>query len=67
MSPEKLWNTVPRSDYRMWQMILKDSKMSKNIQNVSASFGVKKQKAEAIIEEYQLTGCMIIQSKMNFK
>jgi hypothetical protein len=67
MQPAMTLPTVARCDYQTWKLILNDSNLSRNVTNVSESFGINFNKANAIIQEYKESGCIIMQSKLNFK
>jgi hypothetical protein len=60
-------NIISKSDYGMWKVILNDSLLIRNRAYVSDVFKIGIEKVEAVIDEFHDSGCVIIQSKINFK
>jgi hypothetical protein len=58
-------NTIARHEFEMFKVILNDSKLIKNAEYVSQSFKVNIDRVNAIFNEYNVTGCVIINSKIN--
>lgn len=67
MSPHLKLRIISRNNFNMFRMILNDSKLIENIKYASTVFNVAEANMSAIITEYKETGCVIIQSKMNYK
>jgi len=59
-------NTIARHEFEMFKVILNYSKLSKNATYVSQSFKVNLDRVRAIFEEYNITGCVIVNSKINY-
>ena len=59
-------NTIARHEFEMFKVILNDSKLSKNATYVSQSFKVNIDRVRAIFDEYNMTGCVIVNSKINY-
>ena len=59
-------NTIARHEFEMFRVILNDSKLSKNASYVSQSFKLNIDRVRAIFEEYNISGCVIVNSKINY-
>jgi hypothetical protein len=59
-------NTIARHEFEMFRVILNDSKLIRNAQYTSESFKVNIDRVRAIFEEYNITGCVIVNSKINY-
>lgn len=56
---------IPRTDFNMWRTILNDSKLIKSPKYISESFNIPYVKVTAVLDEFEASGCVIIQSKLN--
>ena len=57
---------IAKSEFETFRVILRDSKLIKCPQYVSQSFKISLAHVNAVIDEYNKSGCVIIQSKMNY-
>ena len=57
---------IAKSEYETFRVILRDSKLIKCPQYVSQSFKISLSHVNAVIDEFNESGCVIIQSKMNY-
>jgi len=60
-------NSISKYDYNMWRVILNDTVLIRNRAYVSDVFKIHIDKVEAVIDEFYESGCVIMQSKINFK
>mgnify|MGYP003464132842 FL=1 len=66
MSPHLQNRIIAKSEYETFRVILRDSKLIKCPQYVSQSFKISLSHVNAVIDEFNESGCVIIQSKMNY-
>lgn len=64
MSPHLQNRVIPKWKYEMFRVILNDSKLIKNTKYTSEVFKIEERRLIAVIEEYEKTRCVIIQSKL---
>ena len=57
---------IAKSEYETFRVILNDSKLIKSPQYVSQSFKISLAHVNAVIEEFNTTGFVIVSSKMNY-
>lgn len=65
MSPHISNKNTGIQEYDSIRIILNDSKLIKNPVYASSVFNIPLAKVKAIIEEYEKSGCIILNSKMN--
>lgn len=65
MSPHLSNKNIGIQEYDSIRIILNDSKLIKNPVYASRAFNIPLEKVKAIIEEYEKSGCIILNSKMN--
>jgi hypothetical protein len=58
---------INKGDYETFRIVLNDSKLINNPRYVSQSFKLSLSYVEGVIKEFSQTGCIIMQSKINFK
>lgn len=59
-------NIIAKHEYNTFKVILNDSKLLKNTRYVSQSFNINHSRIKAVIDEFNISGCVIIKSKMNY-
>lgn len=67
MQPEYLRKTVSMTSFNAWNTILKDSKLRDNHTLIHVYHGFSRKKIKAVTDEFNKSGCIIMQSKMNLK
>lgn len=64
MSPHLQNRIISKWKYEMYRVILNDSKLIKNTKYTSEVFKIEERRLIAVVEEFNKTGCVIIQSKL---
>ena len=67
MQPEYLRKTVSRTSFDTWNTILKDAKLKENHTLIRTYHGFSRKKIKAVMDEFNKSGCVVMQSKMNLK
>jgi hypothetical protein len=67
MQPEYLRKTVSIRTYNAWNVILKDNKLRENHTLIHIYHGFSRKKIQAVTEEFNNSGCVVMQSKLNLK
>lgn len=65
MSPHLQNRIISINNYETVRVVLNDSKLKNNPVYVSKMFNIPLEKIIAIIDEYDRTGCVILNSKIN--
>jgi len=66
MSPHLQNRTITRTEFETFRVILRDSKLIKDPVYTSRVFGIELPRLLTIIAEYDASGCLIIQSRINY-
>ena len=64
MSPHLQNRIIAKSEYETFRVILNDSKLIKSTQYVSQSFKISLAHVNAVIDEYNESGCVKKKTKM---
>lgn len=66
MSPHLRNRVISKYEWNMLEVILRDSKLIKNTAYTARVFDIELPRLLTIIAEFDTTGCIIIQSRMNY-
>jgi len=66
MNPTLRNRVISKYEWNMLEVILRDSKLIKDPVYTARVFGIELPRLLTIIAEYDASGCLIIQSRMNY-
>ena len=66
MTPTLRNRVISKYEWNMLEVILRDSKLIKDPKYTARVFGIELDRLLTIIAEYDASGCLVIQSRMNY-
>lgn len=66
MSPHLRNRIISNYEFEDFRIILSEDKLKNNPEYASKAFNKKPEKVKAVVKYFEETGCVIVNSKMNF-